>query len=74
VTSMMRPLVMISSYVIVSQAWGTRTMVPLELYGQMALIEIPPAVVTKLLSENVDSDAEDGETPTSLHSKVLQVP
>jgi hypothetical protein len=43
-------------------------MAPMSMYGQMALVEVPSAVTAALLLRHPEGDA-----PTSLHSKVLQV-
>jgi hypothetical protein len=43
-------------------------MAPMSMYGQMALVEVPSAVTAALLLHHPEGDA-----PTSLHSKVLQV-
>ncbi len=58
-----------------TQAWGTRTQLPAEMYAQMALVEIPDRVVAHLLALNDDpSDTSAApKKPTSLHAKVLQV-
>ncbi len=49
-------------------------MVPVAMYGQMALVEVPHSITALLLAAHPEEGVTDaGQHPTSLHSKVLQV-
>ncbi len=50
-----------------TQAWGTAPAAPRAFYVQMALMELPPAVVQRALRKH------PAAVPSSLHAKVLQV-